>query len=69
MRNFARKHKENICAKVFFLVFCCEFCEICKNTFFCRTAPDDYLVSIVTKEVLVNKTVDYDTKTKAYVLV
>ena len=40
MRNFA-EFQENICAGISFLVFSCEFCKICKNTIFCRTAPND----------------------------
>ena len=41
MRNFA----EIICAGIPFLIFSCEFCEICKNTFFeeqHRTTASDY---------------------------
>ena len=36
---------ENICAGISFLVFSCEFCEICKNTLFLeqhRTTASDY---------------------------
>ena len=46
-----------------FLVFSCEFCKTYKITFFCRTAPDDCFGAGST--VLVNETVNYDTKTKA----
>ena len=44
-------------------VLSCEFCEICKSTFFaeyhCTTA------SIAVKGELANETVNYNTKTKA----
>ena len=71
MRNFAeftRKHLQ----RNLFLVFSCEFCEICKNTFLAeqlRTTAFDYS-SINSREVvLANQTVNYDAKTKAYVLI
>ena len=37
--------QENIWARIFFLVFSCELCEICKNIFFVeqnRTSASDY---------------------------
>ena len=46
-------------------VFSCEFWEICKNTN--RRLLLIIAVSIVVKGELANKTVNYDTKTKAYV--
>ena len=55
-----------------FLVFSCEFCEICKKTFFTeqqRTTASDIALSIVAKEVLANETVNYEIRTKAYVLI
>ena len=47
-------------------VFSCEFCEICKNTFFAehhRTTAS-YFSSINGDEGLANETVNYDTKLK-----
>ena len=32
--EISQNSQENICAGISFLVFSCEFCEICKNTFF-----------------------------------
>ena len=64
--------QEDICAEISFLVFSCEFCEICNNTFFAeqqRTTASDYCNIKVTKGVLGNETVDYDAKTKAYLLI
>ena len=68
--EISQNSQENICAGISFLVFSCEFCEICKNTFFAeqhRTTASDYS-SINSSEVLANETVNYDT-TEAYVLI
>ena len=43
--EISQNSKENICAGISFLVFSCEFCKICKNTFFAeqhRTTASDY---------------------------
>ena len=40
MRNFAEFTRMHLYRNLF-LVFSYEFCEICKNTFFCRISPDD----------------------------
>ena len=43
--EISQNSQENICAGISFLVFSCEFCEICKNTFFAeqhRTTASDY---------------------------
>ena len=64
--------QENIWAGISFLVFTCEICEICKNIFLQNSTGQLFLiitVSIVAKGVLANETVNYDTKTKAYVLI
>ena len=64
--------QENILAGISFLVFTCEICEICKNIFLQNSTGQLFLiitVSIVAKGVLANETVNYDTKTKAYVLI
>ena len=58
--------------KVSFLaqVFSCEFCEICKNTFFAehdRETLSDYSSINVVKGELANENLNYDRKTKAYV--
>ena len=34
--EISQNSQENICARISFLVFSCEFCEICKNTFFTK---------------------------------
>ena len=34
LREISQNSQENICAGIAFLVFSCEFCEICKNIFF-----------------------------------
>ena len=48
--EISQNSHENTCARVSFLdpaqVFSCEFCEIFKNSFFYRTAPDDYFWSL-----------------------
>ena len=53
-------------------MFSCEFCEICKSTFFLQNSTGRLLViiavSMVAKGVLGKETVNYETKTKAYVL-
>ena len=64
--------QENFWAGISFLVFTCEICEICKNIFLQNSTGQLFLiitVSIVAKGVLANETVNYDTKTKAYVLI
>ena len=51
-------------------VFSCEFCEICKNTFFAehdRATVSDYSSIKVVKGELANENLNYDRKTKAYV--
>ena len=61
--------QENIWAGISFLEFTC---EICKNIFLQNSTGQLLLivtVSIVAKEVLANETVNYDTKTKAYVFI
>ena len=69
--EISRNSQENICVGISFLVFSCEFCGICKNTFFAkqyRTTASDYS-SINRKGVFANETVNYDTQTKAHVLI
>ena len=73
LREISQNSQENTCAGIAFLVFSCEFCEICKNIFFVEqhwTTASDYS-SIKSSEggVLANVTVNYDTKTKAYILI
>ena len=48
-------------------VFSCEFCEICRKTYFENNGQLLLLitVSIVVKGELANETENYDTKTKA----
>ena len=66
--------QENICARISFLVFSCEFCETCNITSLAEqhwTTASEYN-SISCSEgstVLVNETVTYDTKTKAFGLI
>ena len=51
-------------------VFSCEFCKTYKNTFFAEHHPTTVLIitlSIAVKRELASKTVNYGTKTKAYV--
>ena len=82
MRNFAeftRKHlSRNLFSGIFnFIksessaqVFSCEFCEICKNTFFAehdQATASDYSSIKVVKGELANENLNYDSKTKAYV--
>ena len=42
MRNFAEFSRNHLYRNSF-VVFSCEFCKICKNTFFCITATDHCL--------------------------
>ena len=65
--EFTRKHQE----QNLFLVFSCEFCKICKNTFFTEqhwTTASDYSSIHSSEESTGNQTVNYETRTKAYVL-
>ena len=40
LRNFTKFTGKHLCQSLFFSqVLSCEFCEICKNTFFYRTPP------------------------------
>ena len=51
-------------------MFSCEFCEICKKTFFAEHDPAtafDYSSIKVVKEELANENLNYDRKTKACV--
>ena len=62
LAKFTRKHlRQNL------LVFSCQFCGICKNTFCTELMILIIAVSIVGKGVLANETVNYDTQVKAYV--
>ena len=71
--EISQNSQDDICAGISFLVFSCEFCETCNISFFAEqhwTTAFEYR-SINSSEgstVLVNETVNYDTKTKAYVL-
>ena len=72
--EISQNSQENICAGISFLVFPCEFCEICKNSFFAeqhRTTASDYSSINSSEGTIVkwNWTVNYDTKTKAYILI
>ena len=62
----SQNSQENTCAGISFLVFSCEFSEVCKNIFLQNSTGRLLLiiaVSIVAKGVLANKTVNYDTQT------
>ena len=53
-------------------VFPCEFCEICKSTFFAeqhRTTASDFSSISSSEGSTGNETVNYETRTKAYVLI
>ena len=70
--EISQNSQENIYAEISLLMFPCEFCKICENTFLQNRTGRLFLilaVSIVAKGVLVNESVNYDTKTKAYVLI
>ena len=65
--EISQNSQEKISAGISFLVFSCEFCEICKSTFFAeqhRTTVSDYsiTVSVVVKGVFASETVNHDTK-------
>ena len=70
MRNFEKFTRKRLYRNPF-LVFFCEFCEIW--TLFLQKRTGQLLlivvVSIVAKGVLANETVNYETRTKAYVLI
>ena len=38
--EISQNSQENICAGISFLVFSCEFCQICNNAFFYRRVPN-----------------------------
>ena len=70
----SQNSQENIRARISFLVFSCEFCETCNITFLAeqrwKTACEYYSISCSEgSTVLVNETVNYDTKTKAFELI
>ena len=75
MRNFGKFTRKWLCRtnEALAQVFSCEFCKICKNTFshFLQNTTGQLLliivVLVVVKGELANETVNYDTKTKAYV--
>ena len=72
LREISQNSQENICAGISFLVFSCQFCETCKNTFFAeqyRTTDSDYS-SINSSQVSIGKrNCNYDTQTRAYALI
>ena len=68
MRNFAEFTGRHLYRNPF-LVFSCEFCEISNVCLQNNTGQLLLAVSIVVKEVLANETVNYETRTKAYVLI
>ena len=69
----------NICDGISFLFFFCEFCEFVRTYVLQSNAGRLFLiieasrvvsiVSVVTKGVLANETVNYGTKTQTYVLI
>ena len=61
--------QESTCGGISLFVFSFEFCEICKNALFAKQHRVIIAVSTVVKGVLANKTVNYDTKAKAYILI
>ena len=70
MRNFSKFTRKHVCQKNESLgqVFSCEFWKFVKTLFLRNTNGRLFLiiaVSIVVKGELTNKTVNYDTKTKA----
>ena len=73
MKNSAEFTRKNLCQNLFFGVSS-EFCETCNITFFAEqhwTTASEYS-SINNSEgstILVNETVNYDAKTKVYVLI
>ena len=73
LREISQNPQENISAGISFLLFSCEFCKTCDIIFFPEqhwTTASEYssINSNVGSTVLVNKTVNYDAKTKTYVL-
>ena len=70
LRSFSKFTRKHLCQNL--LVFSCQVCRICKNTFLAeqyRMTDSIIAVSIVAKGVLGNETVNYDTQTKAHVLI
>ena len=55
--------------KSLFLAFSCEFCENFKNTLFAEQYRRLPLIIAVSKGVLANENVNYDTKTNAYITI
>ena len=72
--EISQNSPEEICAESLFWCIFCEFCETCNITFFAEqrwTTASEYS-GINSSEgviVLVKETVNYDIKTKAYVLI
>ena len=74
MCEFSQNSQENIYVGTYILVFYCEFCEIYMNNFFAEehwTTASNYISNNSSEgsTVLINDTVNYDTKTKTYVLI
>ena len=67
--NFCRIYMKTSEPESLFWVFSCDFCEIFKNILFKNILLLIIAVSIVAKGVLANQSVNYDTKTKAYILI
>ena len=66
MRNFAQFTRKHLYCNPF-LVFSCEFCEICKSS--TGRLLLIIAVSTVVKRVLANETVNYEIRIKAYVII
>ena len=70
--EISQNSQENISFEISFLVFSFEFCRICKNTFLAeqhRTTASDYSSINSSGGSIGKKNVNYDTQTKAYLLI
>ena len=68
--RFRRRHtqKKNMCQNPFF-GFLLGILGICKNIFFGEQHRAIIALSLVTKGLLAKEAINYETKTKAYVLI
>ena len=70
--QISQNSQENICTRISFLLLSCQFCGICKKTFFaeqCWSTDSDYSSISSSEGTIGKRNCNYDTQTKAYVLI
>ena len=69
LRNFAKFTRKYLRQNLFFGVFLSNFVAFLRTPFLQNSTRRLILIITVSKRVLANETVNYDTETKAYVLI